>query len=63
MGFFDSVQGKFLTIIVLYIYLLLAECEARMANYGQSFFPSFYGPSAMCAGLENREGKKKLEDL
>ena len=42
------------------VYLLLAECEVRTASYGLTeFFPSFYGPSAKCAGHENKEGKNE----
>ena len=30
-----------------------------MANYGPSFFPSFYDPSAKRTGHEKKEGKKR----
>ena len=33
-----------------------------MASHGKlwtEFFPSFYGPSAKCAGHENKEGKNE----
>ena len=34
----------------LFSYLLLAEFSVRTVNYGPSFFPSIYGPSAKRAG-------------
>ena len=41
-------------------YLLLVEFSVRTVNYGPSFFPSIYGPSATCAGHKSME---KNEDL
>ena len=38
-----------------YIYLLLAEFSVRTVNYGPSFFPSIYGPSAKRAGHKSME--------
>ena len=32
--------------LILLKYLLLAEFSVRTINYGSSFFPSIYGPSA-----------------
>ena len=37
------------------IYLLLAEFLVRTVNYGPSFFPSIYGPSAKRAGHKSME--------
>ena len=36
-------------------YLLLAEFLVRTVNYGPSFFPSIYGPSAKRAGHKSME--------
>ena len=36
-------------------YLLLAEFSVRTVNYGTSFFPSIYGPSAKRAGHKSTE--------
>ena len=36
-------------------YLLLAEFSVRTVNYGPSFFPSIYGPSATRAGHKSME--------
>ena len=36
--------------IMFNIYLLLAEFSVRTVNYGPSYFPSIYGPSAKRAG-------------
>ena len=36
-------------------YLLLAEFSVRTLNYGPSFFPSIYGPSAKHAGHKSME--------
>ena len=41
------------------IYLLLAEFSVRTVNYGPSFFPSIYGPSAKRVGHKSME---KTED-
>ena len=41
------------------IYLLLAECEGLYGKLWTEFFPSLYGPSAKCAGHENKEGKNE----
>ena len=38
-----------------YKYLLLAEFSVRTVNYGPSFFPSIYGPSAKRAGHKSME--------
>ena len=40
---------------VKYSYLLLAEFSFRTVNYGTSFFPSIYGPSAKPAGHKSME--------
>ena len=37
-------------LLDLHKYLLLAEFSVRTVNYGPSFFPSIYGPSAKRAG-------------
>ena len=39
--------------------MLLAVCEVDTSSYGPSFFPSFYGPSAERASLENKDGKNE----
>ena len=36
-------------------YLLLAEFSVRTVNYGPSFFPSIYGPSAKRGGHKSME--------
>ena len=36
-------------------YLLLAEFSVRTVNYGPSFFPAIYGPSAKRAGHKSME--------
>ena len=36
-------------------YLLLAEFSVRTVNYGPSFFPSIYGPSAKRLGHKSME--------
>ena len=44
------------------IYLLLAKFSVRTVNYGPSFFPSIYGPSAKRTGhksMEKNEASKK----
>ena len=49
-------------------YLLLAEFSVRTVNYGPSFFPSIYGPSAKRAGHKSMEGfflfgdRKQVQD-
>ena len=40
------------------VYLLLAEFSVRTVNYGPSFFPSIYGPSAKRAGHKSMEKKR-----
>ena len=44
---------------VVPIYLLLAEFWVRTVNYGPSFFPSIYGPSAKRAGHKSMKKKSK----
>ena len=44
------------------IYLLLVEFSVRAVNYGPSFFPSIYGPSAKRAGHKSMEKKKGKPD-
>ena len=42
-------------IMARHKYLLLAEFSVRTVNYGPSFFPSIYGPSAKGAGHKSME--------
>ena len=44
------------------IYLLLAEFSVRTVNYGPSFFPLIYGPSAKRAGHKSMK-KKRIRNL
>ena len=41
-------------------YLLLAEFSVRTVNYGPSFFPSIYGPSAKRLGHKSTEKKESF---
>ena len=41
-------------------YLLLAEFSVRTVNYGSSFFPSIYGPSAKRAGHKSTEKNEEM---
>ena len=50
---FLSVTGE--NIFSMNTYLLLAEFSGRTVNYGPSFFPSIYGPSAKRAGDKSIE--------
>ena len=40
------------------IYLLLAKFSVHTVNYGPSFFPSIYGPSAKCAGHKSMKKQR-----
>ena len=46
----------------LHTYFLLAEFSVRTVNYGPSFFPSIYGPSAKHAGRKSME-KTRIRNL
>ena len=38
---------------------LISRVRGLYGKLWIEFFPSFYGPSAKCAGHENKEGKNK----
>ena len=44
-------------------YLLLAECEVRMASYGLHFFPSFYGQARSARAMKTRKEKTRIHNL
>ena len=48
-------------IYYIHTYLLLAEFSVRIVNYGPSFFPSIYGPSAKRAGHKSMEIEKNQD--
>ena len=45
-------------VIMSYI-PLISRVRGSYGKLWTEFFPSFYGPSAKCAGHENKEGKKR----
>ena len=52
---FRQREARLSTVKTGSIYLLLAEFSVRTVNYGPSFFPSIYGPSAKRAGHKSME--------
>ena len=47
----------------IHIYLLLAECEVRMASYGPSFFLPFMAQARSARAMKTRKEKTKIHNL
>ena len=54
---------KSLAIIVIIIYLLLAECEVRTASYGPSFFLPLMAQARSVQAMKTRKEKMRIHNL
>ena len=55
-----SVKYLFLPMV---IYLLLAECEVRTANYGPSFFLPFMAQARSARAMKTGKEKTRIHNL